>query len=65
MCNSGIILTFQVKALLASGINRPRKGSDAGDHPPITPMRSATEAELGTLQIFLQTIAITEVGCHL
>ena len=24
-----------------------RKGSDAGDHPPITPMRSATEGELG------------------
>ena len=24
-----------------------RKGADAGDHPPITPMRSATEAELG------------------
>jgi DNA topoisomerase-3 len=23
-----------------------RKGVDAGDHPPITPMRSATEAEL-------------------
>ncbi|KAK2121182.1 DNA topoisomerase 3-beta-1 [Saguinus oedipus] len=37
-----------VKRLLAEGINRPRKGHDAGDHPPITPMRSATEAELGT-----------------
>ncbi|KAE8634723.1 hypothetical protein XENTR_v10002414 [Xenopus tropicalis] len=36
-----------VKTLLAEGINRPRKGTDAGDHPPITPMRSATEAELG------------------
>ncbi|ELW72593.1 DNA topoisomerase 3-beta-1 [Tupaia chinensis] len=36
-----------VKRLLAEGINRPRKGHDAGDHPPITPMRSATEAELG------------------
>lgn len=36
-----------VKALLSEGLNRPRKGSDAGDHPPITPMRSATEAELG------------------
>ncbi|XP_027703283.1 DNA topoisomerase 3-beta-1 [Vombatus ursinus] len=36
-----------VKHLLADGINRPRKGHDAGDHPPITPMRSATEAELG------------------
>lgn len=37
----------QVKALLSEGINRPRKGHDAGDHPPITPMRAATEAELG------------------
>ncbi|XP_036076915.1 DNA topoisomerase 3-beta-1 isoform X2 [Rousettus aegyptiacus] len=36
-----------VKQLLSEGINRPRKGHDAGDHPPITPMRSATEAELG------------------
>lgn len=35
--------------MLVEGINRPRKGADAGDHPPITPMRSATEAELGTL----------------
>ena len=24
-----------------------RKGHDAGDHPPITPMRSASESELG------------------
>lgn len=38
----------QVKTLLSEGINRPRKGHDAGDHPPITPMRAATEAELGT-----------------
>lgn len=37
-----------VKALLTEGINRPRKGQDVGDHPPITPMRSATEAELGS-----------------
>ncbi|XP_039627490.1 DNA topoisomerase 3-beta-1 isoform X1 [Polypterus senegalus] len=37
-----------VKALLSEGINRPRKGNDAGDHPPITPMRSATESELGS-----------------
>ncbi|KAF5894549.1 DNA topoisomerase 3-beta-1, partial [Clarias magur] len=37
-----------VKALIAEGINRPRKGADAGDHPPITPMRAATESELGS-----------------
>ncbi|XP_074897693.1 DNA topoisomerase 3-beta-1 isoform X2 [Buteo buteo] len=40
-----------VKALLSEGINRPRKGHDAGDHPPITPMRAATEAELGFTEI--------------
>uniref|UniRef100_A0A8C4WGZ8 DNA topoisomerase n=1 Tax=Gopherus evgoodei TaxID=1825980 RepID=A0A8C4WGZ8_9SAUR len=33
-----------VKALLSEGVNRPRKGHDAGDHPPITPMRAATES---------------------
>ncbi|KAI1901120.1 hypothetical protein AGOR_G00056930 [Albula goreensis] len=37
-----------VKALLAEGLNRPRKGADAGDHPPITPMRAASESELGS-----------------
>ncbi|XP_062446294.1 DNA topoisomerase 3-beta-1 isoform X2 [Rhea pennata] len=41
------VLQAKVKALLSEGINRPRKGHDAGDHPPITPMRAATEAELG------------------
>nr|XP_015221342.1 PREDICTED: DNA topoisomerase 3-beta-1 [Lepisosteus oculatus] len=37
-----------VRALLSEGLNHPRKGSDAGDHPPITPMRSASENELGS-----------------
>uniref|UniRef100_A0A8C2IAG2 DNA topoisomerase n=1 Tax=Cyprinus carpio TaxID=7962 RepID=A0A8C2IAG2_CYPCA len=36
------------KALKKDGINRPRKGADAGDHPPITPMRAASESELGS-----------------
>nr|CAD1839134.1 unnamed protein product [Ananas comosus var. bracteatus] len=36
-----------VKALLADGYHKPRQGHDAGDHPPITPMRSATEDTLG------------------
>lgn len=36
-----------VKSLLAMGYNPPRTGSDAGDHPPITPMQSATESEVG------------------
>ncbi|XP_056602830.1 DNA topoisomerase 3-beta-1 isoform X2 [Triplophysa dalaica] len=37
-----------VKALMSEGINKPRKGADAGDHPPITPMRAASEIELGS-----------------
>ncbi|TRY93579.1 hypothetical protein DNTS_005181 [Danionella cerebrum] len=40
-----------VKALLSEGINRPRKGADAGDHPPITPMRAASESELGYTEV--------------
>lgn len=36
-----------VRELLAEGIQKPKKGHDAGDHPPITPMRAATETELG------------------
>ncbi|XP_067144334.1 DNA topoisomerase 3-beta-1 isoform X1 [Centruroides vittatus] len=35
-----------VKLLLSTGINRPRKGHDAGDHPPITPMKLATKSDL-------------------
>ena len=32
--------------LKLSGLNKPRKGHDAGDHPPITPMRLASKNEL-------------------
>ena len=35
-----------VNGLLKQGINKPRKGTDAGDHPPITPMKSASSSEL-------------------
>ena len=35
-----------VRELLHTGLNKPRKGHDAGDHPPITPMRLAREGEL-------------------
>lgn len=35
-----------VSGLLQDGHARPKAGKDAGDHPPITPMRSATPAEL-------------------
>eukprot|EP01061_Rhynchopus_euleeides_P005988 TRINITY_DN15065_c0_g1_i2.p1 TRINITY_DN15065_c0_g1~~TRINITY_DN15065_c0_g1_i2.p1 ORF type:complete len:722 (+),score=287.37 TRINITY_DN15065_c0_g1_i2:104-2167(+) len=36
-----------VRKLLEQGITRPKSGVDMGDHPPITPMRYATEGELG------------------
>ncbi|KAF7997780.1 hypothetical protein HCN44_009178 [Aphidius gifuensis] len=36
----------EVKRILSNGINRPKKGHDAGDHPPITPMKTATRNEL-------------------
>ncbi len=35
-----------VRELLSRGLNRPRKGHDAGDHPPITPMRAASRDAL-------------------
>lgn len=35
-----------VRKLLEVGITVPKSGVDAGDHPPITPMRVATEDEL-------------------
>ncbi|XP_058093481.1 DNA topoisomerase 3-beta isoform X2 [Magnolia sinica] len=36
-----------VRTLLANRFHKPRTGTDAGDHPPITPMRLATEDMLG------------------
>lgn len=33
--------------LLTDNYIKPRAGTDAGDHPPITPMRSASEDSLG------------------
>ncbi|GFP80697.1 DNA topoisomerase 3-beta [Phtheirospermum japonicum] len=36
-----------VQQLLSDGFHTPRSGNDAGDHPPITPMCSATEDILG------------------
>ncbi|XP_070567600.1 DNA topoisomerase 3-beta-1-like [Ptychodera flava] len=36
-----------VRTLLDGNIVKPKKGHDAGDHPPITPMKSASEGELG------------------
>ncbi|KAK6930656.1 DNA topoisomerase, type IA, central [Dillenia turbinata] len=36
-----------VHDLLAEGYLKPRLGTDAGDHPPITPVQAATEDMLG------------------
>lgn len=36
----------EVRELLSQGINKPKKGHDAGDHPPITPMRAASRDQL-------------------
>lgn len=36
----------EVRAILAEGINKTRKGHDAGDHPPITPMKLANRNDL-------------------
>ena len=33
--------------LLKGGFEKPRKGDDAGDHPPITPVKSASRGSLG------------------
>ncbi|KAF0929525.1 hypothetical protein E2562_021771 [Oryza meyeriana var. granulata] len=40
--------TNDVRALLDAGFVKPKQGHDAGDHPPITPMRLATEETLDT-----------------
>ncbi len=32
--------------LLRQGFNTPKKGVDAGDHPPITPIKAATDQDL-------------------
>jgi len=34
------------QSLLKHGFNKPRKGVDAGDHPPITPVKAALRGEL-------------------
>jgi DNA topoisomerase-3 len=32
--------------LLKNGFNKPRQGVDAGDHPPITPVKAAGDHDL-------------------
>ena len=36
-----------MKSLIEIGVEKPRGGTDVGDHPPITPTRSSSERELG------------------
>lgn len=36
-----------VQKLLSDGFHKPKSGTDAGDHPPITPMRAANEVMVG------------------
>lgn len=36
----------EVANIIAEGMNKPRKGHDAGDHPPITPMKLANRSDL-------------------
>ena len=45
---NNIVWGDYVKELLRTGPNSPRKGVDKGDHPPITPMKPASEAEVGS-----------------
>ena len=35
-----------MKALIAKGLRFPRRGTDAGDHPPITPVASVDPSSL-------------------
>ncbi|MQM17056.1 hypothetical protein Taro_050021 [Colocasia esculenta] len=44
---SNSVLREDVRPLLVDGFQKPRAGSDIGDHPPITPMRCASEEMLG------------------
>lgn len=35
-----------VKDLISQGVCKPKKGHDAGDHPPITPMKAAESHQM-------------------
>ncbi|KAL1129839.1 hypothetical protein AAG570_012783 [Ranatra chinensis] len=38
---------YEVKKVLEQGLNTPKKGHNAGDHPPITPMKASSRSDLG------------------
>ena len=44
------------KSLLDGAMEHPRKGTDQGDHPPITPTAYATQEELGGDAYFIATV---------
>lgn len=46
LCASNAAYRGAAAAILQEGIHPPKKGHDAGDHPPITPMRSCQPGEL-------------------
>ena len=53
-----------VSDLLSYGINKPKKGVDQGDHPPITPVKSASRSQLGDREWKLYNfITRTFLGC--
>ena len=49
---------------MSNGHNRPKKGHDAGDHPPITPVKAASRGELGEAEWKVYSfIARSFLGC--
>jgi len=49
---------------LKTGHNRPKKGLDAGDHPPITPVKAAFRGDLSPAEWQVYSfIARSFLGC--
>ena len=50
--------------MIKNGLNKPKKGVDAGDHPPITPVKAATRNELSDSEWRVYSfIARSFLGC--
>ena len=45
-------LGSEIKAILKDGLTTPRKGHDAGDHPPITPMKLAGDLDKESWRVY-------------